>query len=76
MLDPRTGLPALVSASSVTAIAPAGWLAEVWSKTVLIAGERQAERLLRRSPQCAALVVSDDGSFVQLPKSPRALRRR
>ncbi len=67
VLDPRTGRPAHITADAVTAIAPAGWLAEVWSKTVLIAGQRRGARLLRRSPRCAALVFAADGSFVQLP---------
>lgn len=66
IIDPRTRRPLASTTAAVTAIATAGWLAEVWAKAALVAGPRRAERLLRRSPTSSCVVVGRDGSVSQI----------
>lgn len=61
LIDPRTGLPADTDWLSVTVIAPCTTVAEVFAKTLLIAGPRQAERIAARREDIEYIVVDSDG---------------
>lgn len=66
LLDPRTGLSISDRIAAVSVIAPQGWLAEVLTKTLLLAPQRRATVLLRRH-QAGAVITYRDGARVQLP---------
>ena len=66
LLDPRTGLSVGNRIAAVSVIAPEGWLAEVLTKTVLLAPRRHSAKLLHRH-RAGAVVTVDDGTRVQLP---------
>ena len=66
LLDPRTGLSVGDRIAAVSVIAPQGWLAEVLTKTLLLAPRRRAAALLRRH-QAGAVITYRDGARVQLP---------
>lgn len=66
IIDPRTGRSLDTRTASVSAIAPSGWLAEVWAKAVLIASPERGLRLLRRSPECTCIAVDADRRIQQL----------
>lgn len=61
LIDPRTGLPANTDWLSVTAIALRATVAEVFAKTLLIAGSRQAERIAARRDDIEYIAVDSDG---------------
>ena len=63
LIDPRTGLPAETDWLSVTVIAPHAAEAEVFAKTLLIAGSRAAARIAARRRDLAFIAVNGDGQL-------------
>ena len=63
LIDPRTGQPAETDWLSVTVIAPRATVAEVFAKTLLIAGSRQAERIAARRSDLAFIAVDRTGQL-------------
>jgi thiamine biosynthesis lipoprotein len=61
LIDPRTGLPAQTDWLSVTVIAPEATVAEVFAKSLLIAGSRDAARLTASRPEIAFIAVDGQG---------------
>jgi FAD:protein FMN transferase len=66
LIDPTTGLPAWNGLLAVTVAAPDPAWAEVWSKTLFLAGRRDiADEARRRA--LAVWWVTDDGSLTMTP---------
>ncbi len=67
VIDPTTGEP-LVGGGVVaaSAIASAGWRAEVLTKAALVGGEQAARRLIARNPNCALLLWDNRGEQLQI----------
>jgi len=63
LIDPRTGAPAVTDWLSVTVIAPHATTAEVYAKTLLIAGSHQAKSIIARSNQMAVIAVDGNGKL-------------
>jgi thiamine biosynthesis lipoprotein len=63
LIDPRTGEPAVTDWLSVTVIAPHATTAEVYAKTLLIAGSHQAKAIIARSNQIAVISVDGNGKL-------------
>jgi thiamine biosynthesis lipoprotein len=61
LIDPRTLQPAETDWLSVTVLAPHAAVAEVFAKALLIAGSRQAARLLEQRADLAFIAVDADG---------------
>lgn len=61
LIDPRTGEPAVTNWLSVTVIAPRITSAEAYAKALLIGGELEARRLLKKDPELAYITVNVDG---------------
>jgi FAD:protein FMN transferase len=66
LIDPTTGLPPWNGLLAVTVAAPDPAWAEVWSKTLFLAGHRDIAAEARRRA-LAAWWVTDDGSFAMTP---------
>ena len=63
ILDPETGYPAGSGIASATVLASDGLTADALSTALFVMGEARAERLLREVyPDCAAVLVRDDGT--------------
>ena len=63
ILDPQTGYPARSGIASATVLAPDGLTADALSTALFVMGEERAEQLLRENyPECAAVLVRDDGT--------------
>ena len=63
ILDPQTGYPARSGIASATVLAPDGLTADALSTALFVMGEERAEVLLREEyPECAAVLVRDDGT--------------
>jgi thiamine biosynthesis lipoprotein len=62
LIDPRTGLPGGSGVLAVTVVGPDAAWAEIWSKTLLLAGARRIASLASQR-SLAALWVTDDGSL-------------
>jgi thiamine biosynthesis lipoprotein len=68
LLDPATGRPAFTGVVQATALAPTGFLAEVYAKSALLAGpQRAAERLPH-----GGVIVGEDGRAVVVAASAGA----
>ncbi len=63
LIDPRTCEPAVTDLLSVTVIAPHATTAEVYAKTLLIAGSHQAKGMIARSNQIAVISVDNSGKL-------------
>lgn len=63
LIDPRTGLPANTDWLSVTAIAPRAAAAEVYAKSLLIAGSREAAALAARGGDIPFIAVDAEGKL-------------
>jgi FAD:protein FMN transferase len=63
LIDPRTGLPAETDWLSVTAIAARATTAEVFAKSLLIAGSRGAEDLAAGRDDIAFIAVDAEGKL-------------
>jgi thiamine biosynthesis lipoprotein len=63
LIDPRSGEPAATDWLSVTVIAPHAYLAEVYAKALLIAGSREAGRIVCAEDHIAYLAVDQDGNI-------------
>jgi thiamine biosynthesis lipoprotein len=64
ILDPRSGSEAESDLLQVTLLAPNLLQAEIYAKCLLILGERSGMRwLYERHPDCAAILVRQDGSW-------------
>ena len=63
LIDPRTGLPAETNWLSVTVIAPRATTAEVFAKSLLIAGSRGAEVLAAGRDDIAFIAVDAEGKL-------------
>ena len=67
ILDPQTGYPARSGIASATVLAPDGLTADALSTALFVMGEERAEQLLRENyPECAAVLVRDDGTVCVL----------
>ena len=63
ILDPQTGYPARSGIASATVLAPDGLTADALSTALFVMGEERAEQLLRENyPECAAVLVRDNGT--------------
>ena len=63
ILDPETGYPARSGIASATVLASDGLTADALSTALFVMGEARAEALLREKyPECAAVLVRDDGT--------------
>lgn len=62
ILDPETGFPARSGIASATVLAPDGLTADALSTALFVMGEERAEQLLQRYPDCAAVLVREDGT--------------
>ena len=62
LIDPRTGEPGGIGLASVTVIAPDAAFAEVWSKTLFLAGVDGIAAEARREG-LAALWIEPDGTY-------------
>ncbi len=60
LIDPRTGLPAATDWLSVTVIAPHATVAEVFAKSLLIAGSRQAQAIAAHRDDIEFIAVDQD----------------
>ncbi len=67
LIDPRTGEPAQTDWLSATVIAPEIVRAEVYAKTVLIAGENELSNILKRRPDITCIVVKPNGELMGSP---------
>jgi thiamine biosynthesis lipoprotein len=65
LIDPRTGDPAESGLTSVTVLAGDAWRAEVLAKAAFVAGPDDG-RALVEAAGATALLVTDDGSVVEL----------
>ena len=65
LLDPDTGTPTEAEVASVSVVAPAGWIADVLAKAVILAGPDAGAALLR-SRNATAVVVLADGAVRRL----------
>ena len=65
LLDPDTGTPTEAEVASVSVVAPAGWIADVLAKAVILAGPEAGAALLR-SRNATAVVVLADGAVRRL----------
>lgn len=63
LIDPRTSLPAASDWLSVTVIAPRATVAEVFAKTLLIAGSREAVQLAAARAEIQFIAVDHDGNL-------------
>jgi thiamine biosynthesis lipoprotein len=63
IIDPRTGMPADTSWTSVTVYAPDALQAEVLAKSLLIAAPQEAMALAQRYPQTAFIAVDQEGQL-------------
>ena len=63
LIDPRTGEPARTSWLSVTVIAPSILEAEVYAKTILIAGENEVHDLLIPKRDLTFIAVDSQGNL-------------
>ena len=63
LIDPRSGAPAETDWLSVTVVAPHATTAEVFAKTLLIAGSREAERIAARYSDLAFIAVDRVGQL-------------
>ncbi len=61
LIDPRTGLPAQTDWLSVTVIAPSAAVAEVFAKSLLIAGSREARRIAESRKDIEFIAVDGQG---------------
>ncbi|MEI6623360.1 MAG: FAD:protein FMN transferase [Actinomycetes bacterium] len=65
ILDPTTGRPLRGNGIvAVSAVAPAGWRAEVLTKAALVGGLPVAQRLAARHRDCALLLWNESGELV------------
>jgi FAD:protein FMN transferase len=73
LIDPRTGQPAQTDWLSVTVLAPHATTAEVFAKTLLIAGPGEAERIASRRDDLAFIAVDAAGRlWGSIPGKTRA----
>ncbi|MFT3894691.1 MAG: FAD:protein FMN transferase [Anaerolineales bacterium] len=63
LIDPRTGQPAQTQWLSVTVISPDVIESDVYAKTILIGGEKEAERLLTLKKELTYIAVDPDGNL-------------
>jgi len=63
LIDPRTGESAETDWLSVTVVAPHADMAEVFAKTLLIAGSRGADRIAQNAPEISYLAVDGEGKI-------------
>lgn len=69
LLDPRSGAPLETPLTTVSVVAPAGWVAEVLSKAAFVQPRPRTARLLQRH-RAAAVLQYRSGEVEQLP-NPR-----
>ena len=63
LIDPRTGLPAQTDWLSVTVIAPNATVAEVYAKSLLIAGSREARQIAESRKDIEFIAVDGQGQL-------------
>jgi FAD:protein FMN transferase len=63
IIDPRSGEPAETDWLSMTVVAPHATMAEVYAKSLLIAGTAQAEAIAARNGEITFIGVRKDGSL-------------
>ena len=63
LIDPRTGLPAQTDWLSVTVIAPSATVAEVFAKSLLIAGSREARQIAESREDIDFIAVDAQGQM-------------
>lgn len=64
LIDPTTGYPAQTNLVQATVIAESAEVAEVWAKTIILAGEERAAELLKQIPALEAFWITRDGRVV------------
>ena len=69
LIDPRTGEPVETDWLSVTVFAPEIAVAEVYAKSLLIGGEREASGLASRRPEIDFIVIDSGGGLFGSPRS-------
>lgn len=67
LIDPRTGQPAQTQWLSVTVISPDVVESDVYAKTILIGGKKEAERILQLKKELAYIAVDLDGNLYGSP---------
>jgi FAD:protein FMN transferase len=67
IIDPRSGQPAETDVLAATVVAPNVLDAEIAAKVVLILGSRAGMEWLTMRPECAGLVVLQDGRVLSSP---------
>jgi thiamine biosynthesis lipoprotein len=70
LIDPRTGRPGGAGLTAVTVVAPDPAIAEVWSKSLFLAGIDRIDSLARQH-DLAALWVADSGKVTTSPVMDR-----
>jgi thiamine biosynthesis lipoprotein len=65
LIDPRTGEPAQTDWLSVTVLAPDLTVAEVYAKTLLMAGPSMLDAILRNHPDIRFLAIDTHGNLTQ-----------
>jgi thiamine biosynthesis lipoprotein len=68
LIDPRTGQPAQTEWLSVTVISPDVVMSDVYAKTILIGGEKEAERLLNMHDNLTYIAVDQHGNLHGSPR--------
>ena len=65
-MDPATGRPGEFFLS-VTAITPAGYMADALSTAIFVRGKKLAEKVIREIPGTTFIVVNADGTREEWP---------
>jgi FAD:protein FMN transferase len=66
IIDPRSGLPAETDILTVTATAKSAVIGDVYAKVAVIAGSKEAVRILRKEKQLDSFILQlEDGSVIR-----------
>ncbi|HEX2910418.1 MAG TPA: FAD:protein FMN transferase [Chloroflexia bacterium] len=65
LIDPRSGQPVDNGIATVSVVAPAARLADVFAKTALILGLEEGPKFIEKQPGCSALFVTTEGRMLK-----------